>query len=139
MSASRNPVVLAATVLHAALFIALAVAPGCSNEPASPLEVTDLSDAELLFVQRIIVLERARAVALQDRETGDALLDSLAAAWGDSSLADTAAAMPGEPERAARIGRLLVNLLAAEQDSLIHAPRPDRLGAPLPTPAIPDK
>ena len=108
MSASRHQALLVAAVL----FAALATAPGCGSEPASHLEIDDLTDSEMLFVERVIVLERARAVALRDRDTGGALLDSLSLAWGDSSLSETAAALPDDPERSAQVGRLLMNLLA---------------------------
>lgn len=124
-------------LLCALLLAALAVTVGCGDDPDSELAVGDLTDTERLFVERVIVLERARAVALQDRDTGNALLDSLAAAWGDCSLVETARGMPVDPERAARVGRLLTSLLVAEQDSLVLAARPDRLAAPLPDPLVP--
>ena len=73
-------------------------------------------------------------MALADRSVGDALLDSLAAVWGDSSLVETEAGVPGDPARAAAVGRLLQRILEAELDSLVLAPRPDRLSAPLPDP-----
>ena len=133
MSARR----LLSAVLLAALVAILAAAVGCSDDPEPDLVFGDLTHAERLFVERVIILERARAVALQDRETGDALLDSLATAWGDSSLAETARGMPDDPQRAARVGRLLTTLLAAEQDSLVSAASPRRLTAPLPVPPVP--
>ena len=123
-------------LLLAALVATLAATVGCSDGPDPDLVVGDLTDAERMFIERVIVLERARAVALQDRETGDALLDSLAAAWGDSSLAETAHGMPDDPRRAAQVGRLLATLLAAEQDSLVFAASPERLTAPLPDPPV---
>ena len=42
-----------------------------------------------MIAERMVTLERAKAVALADREQGEALLDSLAAAWGDSFVAAT--------------------------------------------------
>ena len=106
---------------------------GCDEEPA-PLQLADLTADEHLYLERIVQLERAKAVALVDRETGLALLDSLAADWGDSSLAETKALVPSEPQRSAAVADLLLRILAAENDSLLHAPRPDRLAAPLPDP-----
>lgn len=111
----------------------LAAAAGCGR--GDDLQLADLTPGEALYVQRMVVLERAKAVGLSDREQGFALFDSLAAAWGDSSLERTIAGLSGEPRRVAAVGRLLAGILLAEQDSLIDAPRPDRLGAPLPPPA----
>ena len=65
---------------------------------------------------------------------GDVLLDSLAVAWGDSSLEKTLAAAPAHPVRAIQVNDLLKRILEAELDSLIEAPRPDRLSAPLSEP-----
>lgn len=116
----------------------LCLAAGCGDDSEADLVLSDLTDAELMFVRRVVVLERARAVALQDRPVGNALLDSLALSWGDSSLSETRAAMPEDPQRAARVGRLLTAMLAAEQDSFVTAARPDRLSAPLPVPVEDD-
>ncbi|MCP4574279.1 MAG: hypothetical protein GY838_18105 [bacterium] len=115
--------------------LAVAVLTACDS--AQDLHLDDLAPGEFTYVSRIVVLERAKAVALDDRPTGEALLDSLAAAWGDSSLAETAAGVPDDPARAAAVGRLLERILTAELDSLVLAPRPDRLGAPLPDPELP--
>ena len=116
------------------LFSCLLVGAGCKQEK-SDLQLGDLTEAENLYLTRIVVLERAKAVALADRETGTALLDSLAAAWGDSSLAETLVGAPDAPRRSAQVHGLLARILKAERDSLIEAPRPERLTAPLPDPA----
>jgi hypothetical protein len=123
-------------VLTTALLAGVAGLAGCEQRDP-PLTMADLAPDELRYVERVVVLERAKAFALTDRAAGDALLDSLAAAWGDSALAETAAGIPAEPSRAAAVARLLAGILDAEQDSLIHAPRADRLAAPLPAPAQP--
>lgn len=112
----------------------LATLAGC-EKGASRLDLDDLGPGERRFVERMVVLERAKAVGLVDRPRGDALCDSLAVAWGDSALERTIAGLPGDPRRAAAVGRLLAGILLAEQDSLLLAPRPDRLAAPLPPPA----
>lgn len=113
----------------------LAAATGCDH--GDDLLLADLTPGETLYVERMVVLERAKAVGLADREQGIALFDSLVAAWGDSALERTIAGLPDEPRRAAAVGRLLSGILLAEQDSLVNAPRPDRLAAPLPLPAAP--
>lgn len=116
----------------AALWL-LAVA-GCAPEGGRPLRLSDLTPPERLYVTRFVTLERARAVALVDPGRGEALLDSLAVSWGDSSLAAARAALPADPRRQALLHGLLGRILRAEQDSLLDAPRPGRLGAPLPDP-----
>lgn len=128
MAPCIRPVLLAAFVLP--------VLAGCGDDPAG-LGLDDLTPGERRYVERMVVLERAKAVGLVDRPRGDALGDSLAAAWGDSALERTLAGLPDDPRRAAAVGRLLVGILLAEQDSLVFAPRPDRLAAPLPRPAAP--
>lgn len=120
------------------LLLLLLSLAACEKGDPPPLQLGDLSDSELLYVTRLVVLERAKAVALVDRPLGDALLDSLATAWGDSARSETAAGIPADPRRAGQIGRLLNRILAAELDSLIAAPRPDRLSAPLPDPPPPE-
>lgn len=110
---------------------------GC-GEDKSPLAVDQLTPGELTYVTRVVTLERAKAVTLVDRPAGNALLDSLAAAWGDSSLEKTRAGLPTDPLRARLVNELLERLLVAEQDSLIQAPRSDRLRAPLPQPLPPN-
>lgn len=115
-------------------FLTLAAAlSGCGrSEPK--LQPEDLTSAESRYVERFVVLERARAVALVDSETGTALLDSLAAVWGDSALRSVQRELSDDPLRAAAVHNLLERILMAEQDSLINASRPDRLTAPLPKP-----
>lgn len=122
------------------LALLLTTAAGCRGQ-SRPLRLQDLTPAESRYVTRFVVLERAKAVALADRRLGDALLDSLAAAWGDSALSETLAGLPADPVRAGRLQQLLGRVLAAEADSLLEAPRADRLGSPLgeaPAPAPPD-
>ena len=114
----------------------LLAATGCENEK-SQLALTDLSEDEYRYVERMVVLERAKAVALIDRPAGDALLDSLAAAWGDSSLVETWAGVPDDPVRSEAVATLLRGVLAAEKDSLMAAPRADRLRQPLMEPPPP--
>lgn len=115
----------------------LAQLAGCSAEEPADLTLADLTDGERLYVTRLVVLERAKAVALVDRPTGDALLDSLAQAWGDSARSETEAGVPGDPLRAAQVATLLTRVLEAELDSLLAEPVPRRLAAPLPEPATP--
>jgi len=120
-----------AVAVAACLLTGLYAGTGCEKSEAV-LSADDLTDGERRYIDRVITLERARAVALDDRPAGEALLDSLAAAWGDSSLPETVAGLPDDPRRAAAVGDLLSRLLIAEQESLILAPRPDRLQAPWP-------
>jgi hypothetical protein len=128
-----RPLPFRAVPVRAVLVLVLTfLAAGCG--PGDELRLGDLDEGERRYVDRVVVLERAKAVALVDRPRGAALLDSLAAAWGDSSLAETEAGVPRDPARAAALGRLLQRILVAELDSLVHAPRPDRLAAPLPDP-----
>ena len=106
----------------------------CHDDP-QPLTLDDLSPNETRYVTRFVQLERARAVALADPERGTALLDSLAAVWGDSAAADTRTLLPVGAIRAAAVHDLLARILRTEQDSLILAPLPRRLAEPLPDPA----
>ncbi|MBU8871570.1 MAG: hypothetical protein KOO60_11960 [Gemmatimonadales bacterium] len=129
----RFPVLMSIVLLSCLLS-----AMGCRQEKPD-LELKDLTTAENLYLTRIVVLERAKAVTLVDRKTGTALLDSLAAAWGDTSLATALAGAPANPSRSARVHELLIRVLKAERDSLLKAPRPDRLAAPLPDPPPDDK
>jgi hypothetical protein len=114
--------------------LALGLLPACEQD-RGPLTVADLTRSEQRFVTRYVVLERARAVALAEPATGEVLLDSLRTAWGDTAAALAREDMPAAPARAAAVQDLLRRLLRAEADSLVHAPRPDRLDAPLPSPA----
>lgn len=116
---------------------ALILVAACQADP-DQITVADLSPGEYQVVERYVVLERARAVALADPAAGVVILDSLAAAWGDSAAVEAEAALPTEPRRAALIDDLIRRLLEAETDSLVHAPEPHRLTAPLPEPAPDD-
>ncbi len=115
------------------LVACLLTATGCGQEKTH-LMLEDLTPAENLYLTRIVILERAKAVTMVDRQTGTTLLDSLAIAWGDSSLKETVAGAPTTPDRSGLVHGLLARILKAEKDSLMHAPRPDRLTAPLPNP-----
>jgi hypothetical protein len=127
----------AAAGLAAALLTALLAGPsGCAREQGE-LRLADLTPDERLYVERVIVLERAKAAALLDADRGVALFDSLAVAWGDSSLESTSRLAPREPDRALAVGSLLRRVLGAEQDSLLAWPDRDRLHAPLPDPPPP--
>lgn len=118
------------------VLLAVLLLPACESDEHPDLQLDDLNQDEQLYVTRLVTLERAKAVALVDRATGDALLDSLATAWGDSARTETQSGLPGNPVRSGKIGKLLIRILEAELDSLIWAPRPDRLTAPLPNPAL---
>jgi hypothetical protein len=104
---------------------------GCRHDDARPLRLDDLTPDEHRFVTRFVVLERARAVALMDSDTGEALLDSLAASWGDSALAQAQANQPDDAQRQAALQTLIASILDAEEDSLVLAPEARRLAAPL--------
>ncbi len=106
---------------------------GCEKNDA-PLALSDLSGDEFVYVERMIILERAKTTALLDRETGDALLDSLAVAWGDSSFPLTLLGAPRDPLRAEAVGILLRRILTAEQESLLTSNGLDRMNQPLPEP-----
>lgn len=120
-------------LLTATLALLWIAATGCNEKPG-PLQLADLTPAESRYVTRLVVLERAKAVALVDRTAGSALLDSLAAAWGDSALERTVEGLSTDPHRSNGVHELLVRILNAERDSLVEAPRTDRLSAPLPDP-----
>lgn len=128
MTRRRIPILLA----QAALLLLVS----CTEESAD-LAVADLAPAEQEYVTRFVQLERARAVALRDRPDGEALLDSLAAAWGDSALVRAERSLSSDTERLAALHDLLERILAAEEDSLLQDPTRARLTAPLPTPAPP--
>ncbi len=106
---------------------------GCEKNDA-PLALSDLSGDEFVYVERMIILERAKTAALLDRETGDALLDSLAVAWGDSSFPLTLVGAPRNPLRSEAVGTLLRRVLEAEQESLLTSNGLDRMNQPLPEP-----
>jgi hypothetical protein len=106
---------------------------GCGKNDA-PLALSDLSGDEFIFVERMVILERAKTAALLDRQIGDAILDSLAAAWGDSSFPLTLVGAPRDPLRSEAVGTLLRRVLEAEQESLLTSTGLDRLDQPLPEP-----
>ena len=116
--------------------LALLAAAGCTRERRS-LAPRDLTPAERELATRFVVLERARALALADTVAGNAVLDSLAAAWGDTALAAAHRELPSDHRRLAAFYDLLARLLQAERDSLLAAPARRRLAAPLPEPAPP--
>ena len=105
----------------------------CERNDA-PLALSDLSGDEFVFVERMVILERAKTAALLDRQTGDAILDSLAVAWGDSSFPLTLLGAPRDPVRSEAVGTLLRRVLEAEQESLLTSSGLDRLDLPLPEP-----
>jgi hypothetical protein len=115
------------------LLTAAALLTGCQNE-AKTLQLADLTPAEHRYVERFVVLERARAVAMVDAPSGLALLDSLAVAWGPGSMTETGKDLPQRPQRISALHDLLARILEAESDSLLQAPLPRRLGAALPDP-----
>lgn len=123
-----EPLVAAILILAGAMSVS-----GCDRETAD-LEVRNLRADERLFVERFMTLERARAVALADPTRGTSILDSLAAAWGDTSAQLAAESLSQDPKRTARLYNLLARLLAAEADSLVFAPHARRLAEPLPQP-----
>jgi len=111
----------------------LALVPACDREP-QPLQLADLTAEETLYIRRLMILERAKAVLMVDPPTGHVLLDSLAASWGDSAAAETVALVPRDPDRSVAVHELFGRIIEAETDSLLDAARPDRLNAPLPDP-----
>lgn len=111
------------------LLIVVLLGVGCDREPP-PLAVSDLTPDEAYCLEHLVLLERARAVALADPELGAVVLDSLAVAWGDSFARDLERRLPVEPRRASRFHDLLLRVLEAENDSLTFAPRRGRLTAP---------
>jgi len=110
---------------------------GSCRHQERTLKLADLTPGEHLYCQRIVALERAKTVALIDRQRGEALLDSLAAAWGDSVVPETLAGLSRDPDRSVAIGQLLLRIVTAEQDSMKRNPGDSRLGLPLPDPDRP--
>ncbi len=94
-----------------AILLAVGLLTACQGEDRS-LGLEDLAPAERTFVERYIVLERARAVTLAEPALGAALLDSLAAAWGDSADDDARATLSSDAERARRLYDLVERLRA---------------------------
>ena len=115
----------------------LLAAAGCSEEPRA-LRLDDLDEGERIILEKLIVLERAKAGALVDRDRGEAVLDSLAVAWGDSVLEETLAGAPRDATRAKAVGEIFARVLRAEHDSLLVGDGLARLAAPLPDPAPPE-
>lgn len=130
----RQAMPLAGAVLAALLTAFLPAASGCSRGERG-LRPDELTRDEAAYVERVLVLERVRASLLVDEARGLAQGDSLAAAWGDSSLPETLALAPTDPGRAALVHELLLRLLAAEQDSLLARGGLRPLDAPWPAPA----
>ncbi len=129
MNICATKILLTVRAVFCAAFCAAAV--GCAKKDR-PLRTSDLTAAERVCCERLVTLERAKAMAYTDRELGDAVLDSLRAAWGDSAAMGTAALLSQDPYRTAAFSDLLVRLVAAEQDSLKANPQDSRLGQPLP-------
>lgn len=128
-------------MMHLRSLVLLVLLPaifGC-EESADQLHVQDLTDNEFRYVERVVVLERAKAFALVYPDQGIPLLDSLGIAWGDSALEKTLIGLPNDPIRAAAVNDLLLRLLEAEEDSLKLAPRFDRVSAPLPNDQLVDQ
>ena len=120
-----------------ALLASAVILSAACEKKEEPLALADLTGGEFVFVERMILLERAKSVALVDRTAGDALLDSLAAAWGDSAVAEAKTRVPRDPVRSQAVNDLFLRILTAEADSLLLAPRPSRLADPLPDPLPP--
>ncbi len=116
---------LTLTIIFLSLF-----AGACSRQDQE-LQLADLSPDEYTYIERIVILERAKAVALNDRDLGNILLDSLLVAWGDSVESETAAMAPQVPERSQAVHELLGRILTAEKDSLKLVPEIRRLTAPM--------
>lgn len=135
----RTPVRVRRALAGAALPVVLAAAlvvAGC-EEKAPTVELADLTETEHTYLTRLVVLERAKTAALVDRDRGEALLDSLAAAWGDSVVPRTLAGMPRDPTRVRAVGLLFARVMRAEHDSLLAVGGFARLHAPLPDPPPP--
>lgn len=118
-------------ILTIGVLLTLALSLAACRQETTSLKLTEVTPQERTYLDRLVVLERAKAVALNNRPLGNALLDSLAAAWGDSAAEKTAALAPRDPGRSEALHQLLEQLLAGEQDSLLQAPYPRRLTAPL--------
>ncbi len=116
---------LALTMLIPALFLC------ACDQSENTLQLADLTPEEYTYIERIVVLELAKAVALNDRILGGAILDSLSLAWGDSIEARTAALAPVDPVRSVAVHDLLKRIILAEKDSLLLAPSPERVAVPL--------
>ena len=104
---------------------------GCGPS-AKEISLKDLTPDELQVVERYVILERARTVTMANPPLGVIVLDSLSSAWGDSMDIWAESILPRDPQRAAQIQDLISRILAAEADSLVHAPEVRRLSEPLP-------
>jgi hypothetical protein len=120
----------------AGLAWALLAVAGCADDPGA-LGLADLTPGERVVLEKLVVLERAKTAALVDRDRGEALLDSLAAAWGDSFVAATLAGAPRDAARARAVGQLYARVMRAEHDSLLAGDAFGRLRAPVPDPPPP--
>lgn len=120
------------TALVCVLVLA-ALAAGCEQETPD-LRLVDLTEAEHRYLTRLVVLERAKTAALVERDRGEAVLDSLATAWGDSVQQETLSGMPTDATRVRAIGLLFGRIMRAEHDSLLAHGGFARLHAPLPDP-----
>ena len=116
-----------ALVLCGGLFL---LASCRQQEPT--LQVSDLTAGERNYFERVVAVERAKSYALIHPEPGAVLLDSLAAAWGDSIQPEILAGLTGNPRRSVAVGELLLRIVTAEQDSLLWDPGFNRLHLPLP-------
>ncbi len=114
----------------------LAMLISACNPAEEELQLADLSADEHTYVSRLIILERAKAIALNDRELGNTVLDSLAQAWGDSAQYRTADLAPVQPRRSQAVHDLLKRIVQSEKDSLILSPTLQRLRAPLLDPQV---
>jgi hypothetical protein len=124
-----------ATILAVAMLIPALFLSAC-DQSENDLQLADLTPEEHTYIERIVVLERAKSVALNDRTLGGAILDSLSLAWGDSIEARTAALAPVDPVRSVAVHDLLKRIIMAEKDSLLLAPSPRRLAVPLQDPPV---
>jgi hypothetical protein len=122
------------TLGPALLILALSLFQGACDRSEKPLQLGDLSSGEYTYIERIIILERVKAVALNDRDLGNTLLDSLTLAWDDSVESQTGKLISTDPHRSKTVHELLLRILVAENDSLVEAPLPRRISAPLPDP-----
>ncbi len=120
--------------IFASLVLVCIPLSGCEKS-IDDLQLKDLTQNEYLYIERMVILERAKAVALVDHETGFALLDSLANSWGDSASVRTGEMAKNAPLRSAAVGKLLGRILAAERDSLLNTPNPDLIALPLSDPS----
>lgn len=122
-----------ARVLESALVLCggLLLLASCRQQELT-LHMSDLTADERFYFEHVVAVERAKSVALIHPESGAALLDSLAAAWGDSIQPEILAGLSGDPRRSVAVSELLLRVVSAEQDSLRWDPGNNRLHLPLP-------